>query len=220
MDFWYRVSKLVVGTYVTVFVKRIHVIGRENLHPGPKIVMANHPNLTDGFVLPFIFPDKLHFIIQSDAVDIPIIRFLLRKADQIPLVRGRGKEALQTALDRLSAGNGVVVFPEGRLNHGKQLLRGRLGAALLAQASGAPILPVGFFVKPEDTRMIVRRIKDRISKACYQFRGVCHVCIGKPWSVPQWTGDKLHPRRLSELTAKIMHHIEDLASQAREVALT
>jgi len=220
MDFWYRVSKLVVGTYLTAFVKRIHVLGKENLLPGPKIIMANHPNLTDGFVLPFIFPDKLHFIIQADAFDIPIIRFLLRKADQIPLVRGRGQEALRAALDRLSAGNGVVVFPEGRLNHGKQLLRGRLGAALLAQASGAPILPVGFFVRPEDTRMIVRRIKDRISKACYQIRGVCYVNIGKPWNVPQLTSDKLHPTKLRDLTAKIMHQIGDLASQAKKVALT
>ncbi len=220
MDFWYRFSKLVVGTYLTAFVKRIHVIGRENLHPGPKIIMANHPNLTDGFVLPFIFPDKLHFIIQSDAFDVPIIRFLLKKADQIPLIRTRGREALQTALDRLTAGNGIVVFPEGRLNHGKQLQRGRLGAALLAQASGAPIFPVGFFVRPEDTRMVVRRIKDRISKACYQIRGVCYVNIGKPWSVPQLTDGKLHPRKLRDLTAKIMQQIGDLAGQAKTVALT
>jgi 1-acyl-sn-glycerol-3-phosphate acyltransferase len=218
MDFWYRMSKGVLAQYLNLFIKKIRVIGEENLRPGPKIIMPNHPNLTDGFVLPFIFPDKLHFIIQSDAFDIPFIRFLLKKADQIPLVRGRGKEAVQTALDRLSAGNGVVVFPEGRLNHGQQLLRGRLGAALLAQLSGAPILPVGFFVRPEDTRMFTRRLKDRISRACFQIRGACYVNIGKPWSVPQLPDIKLDPKRLRDTTSMIMQQIGDLVGQARKIA--
>jgi len=219
MDFWYRLSKGILGQYLRMFIKKIHVIGDENLLPGPKIIMANHPNLTDGFVLPFIFPEKLHFVIQSDAFDVPILRFLLRKAGQIPLVRGRGRDALRTALDQLSAGNGVVVFPEGRLNHGQQLHRGRLGAALLAQRSGAPILPVGFYVSPENTRMITARIKDRITNACFQIRGACYVSLGKPWSVSQLTGDVIHPESLRDLTTKIMCQIQDLVGQAKRLAV-
>ena len=219
MDFWYRFSKGMLGFYLTLFIKRIQVIGEENLRPGPKIIAANHPNLTDGFVLPFVIREKLHFVIQSDAFDVPILRFLLSKADQIPLVRRRGQEALQNALAKLSAGKSVVIFPEGRLNHGANLHRGRLGAALLAHLSGAPILPVGFFVLPENTRMIAARIHDRISKACFQIRGACHVCIGKSWSVPQLTGVELHPRSLRDLTTRIMSQIADLAGQASRAAL-
>jgi 1-acyl-sn-glycerol-3-phosphate acyltransferase len=218
MDFWYRISKQIVGTYLAAFIKRIHVIGEENLRPGPKIIMPNHRNLTDGFTLPFVIKEKLHFLIQSDAFDIPILRFLLTKAGQIPVAKGRGEQALSTALDFLSAGKSIVVFPEGRLNHGEELHRGKLGAALMAKLSGAPILPVGFFVPPENVRMFTTRIQDRISKACIQIRGACYLNIGQPWSVAQSKAGEFNPYGLRDLTKKIMGQIEDLVGQAKMLA--
>jgi 1-acyl-sn-glycerol-3-phosphate acyltransferase len=218
MDFWYRISKQIVGTYLAAFIKRIHVIGEENLRPGPKIIMPNHRNLSDCFTLPFVIKEKLHFIIQSDAFDIPILRFLLTKAGQIPLAKERGRQALTRALSILSAGKSIVVFPEGKLNHGETLHRGRLGAALLAKQSGAPILPVGFFVPPENVRMLTARIQDRISRACFQIRGACYLNIGKPWSVAQSKAGEFNPYGLRDLTNKIMGQIEDLVGQAKMLA--
>ncbi len=218
MDFWYRFGKRIVGTYIAAFIKRIHVIGEENLRSGPKIIMPNHRNLTDAFTLPFVIKEKLHFLIQSDAFDIPILRFLLAKAGQIPLVKGHGHQALTTALDILSAGKSIVVFPEGRLNHGKTLHRGRLGAALLAKSSGAPILPVGFYVPLENVRMLTARIHDRIAEACFQIRGACYLSIGKPWSVPQSEEGELSSHGLRDLTNKIMSQIADLVGHARTAA--
>jgi len=151
MDFWYILSKCVLILYLAVCIEKIQVIGEENLIPGPKIIVANHPNLTDGFILPFVIQEKLHFLIQAETFNLPILRCLLTKADQIPVVSGCGWDALNNALDKLSAGKVIVLFPEGKLNHGARLHRGRSGAAVLAIKSGAPINPVGFYVLPKNT---------------------------------------------------------------------
>ena len=84
----------------------------------------------------------------------PIIGCLLDRVDQVPVSPARRKEAISTACDRLSQGNVVVVFPEGILSHGNDLHQGKTGAANLALESGAPIVPVGFYVPDEHARMI------------------------------------------------------------------
>jgi 1-acyl-sn-glycerol-3-phosphate acyltransferase len=218
MDFAYNFSKSVLRVYLAAFIKRIHVFGRENLHPGPKIIIANHSTLSDSFVLPFLSKEKLHFLIQSDAFDVPILRWLLTKAGQIPVAKGRGEEARDAALEKLSAGKSVVLFPEGRLNHGKELHQGRSGAAVLALLSGAPLLPVGFYVARENTRMLTKQMHDRISKARMQIRGACYVRFGKPWSVPRSKDTEILPERVRDVTDKIMSHIASLAGQTKAEA--
>ena len=61
MEFWYNIAKGIVRTYLTFFVVGFDVQVVENIEPGPKIIVANHPNATDAFFLPFIFPEKMHF---------------------------------------------------------------------------------------------------------------------------------------------------------------
>ena len=81
---WYKFVRGVLGIYVHTIIRKIQVQGEELIPSGPKIIVANHANLTDGFVLPQIFPEKLHFLIQADIFDIPIMGKLLTLADQIP----------------------------------------------------------------------------------------------------------------------------------------
>ena len=61
MDVWYGIAKSIVRTYLALFTDGFELEGRENIPPGPKIVIANHTYVTDAFVLPFIFPEKLDF---------------------------------------------------------------------------------------------------------------------------------------------------------------
>jgi 1-acyl-sn-glycerol-3-phosphate acyltransferase len=51
---------------MALFMDGVKVDGRENLPPGPKIIVGNHPHVTDSFVLPFIVPEKIHFFIQEE----------------------------------------------------------------------------------------------------------------------------------------------------------
>jgi len=70
-----------------------------------------------------------------------------RQADVIPIRRGQSdREAIRRVLEHLEAGHAVLVFPEGTYPKSHQprgMLKAQSGAALLAQRSGASILPIG-----------------------------------------------------------------------------
>lgn len=214
MDFWYTINKHILRFYLAFCIRDIHVTGEENLKPGAKIIVANHPNMTDGFVLPFVIREKLHFLIQDDTFRLPVINLLLTKADQIPVCKGNGQAAIQNALDKLAAGKSIVIFPEGRLNHGRKLHRGRSGAALLAAKSGAPIQPIGFYVPPQNTRTFFGHQHGRNTTGVWQVCGTCYLRIGKPWQVHP--APQIRPWELRLLTKEIMSQIAKLVELTRE----
>jgi 1-acyl-sn-glycerol-3-phosphate acyltransferase len=214
MEIWYNFAKGIVRTYLTFFVEGFDVQGKENLEPGPKIIVANHPNATDAFFLPFIFPEKMHFLIEEKTFNITIIGRLLKLADQIPVIVGRGREALGEACEKLSQGHSVVIFPEGHLNHGKALRRAGAGAAMLALKSGAPLVPVGFYVPPEFTRTIRLSNNDRDIVGRWQMRGRCFIQIGEPWILDLVSYRDQSYRSMRELTDGIMLKIQNLVQLA------
>lgn len=218
MNIWNGLIKIIFRIYILIFIRKIKVIGRENLTDGPKIVVANHPNMTDSCVLPFIFSENLTFLIQADTFSVPIIGFLLRKSGHIPVVKGQGRIALDTALEHLSQGNTIVIFPEGKLNHGEGLSRAGSGAAVLAKKSGAPILPIGFYVSPNDTLILKGKIQNRNTFARWQVRGCCHVNIGPPWQITKFNGENIPRLRLRPITKRIMTQIAELVTEARHDA--
>ena len=217
MDFWYSLAKAIVGTYVTLFVESVHVEGRENMVAGPKIIVANHSNASDTFVIPFIVPEKVHFLIQEDILRVPLFGRLLALADQIPVTVGRGQEALDAARDRLARGNAIAIFPEGRLNHGRSFRRAGAGATLLALESGAPLVPVGFYVPPQFARTFRGGFHGRTAIGRWQFGGRCFVCVGKPWR-PSWAAVDVDNRyrALRDLTKQMMTRIAELVRKAKE----
>jgi len=161
MNFWHCLLIIIFKIYRLIFIRSVSISGRENLIDGPKILVANHPNATDCCVLPYIFPENLTFLIQANIFSLPIIGNMLRKSGQIPVAKGQGRVALDTALERLSKGGTVVIFPEGKLNHGNGLHRAGYGAAVLAKQSGAPIESIGFYVSPRDTLTLKGKIDRR-----------------------------------------------------------
>ncbi len=177
MDVWYQFIKSFIRLYAAVFIRGIEVEGMENLIPGPKIIAANHAYVSDGYTLPIIVKEKLHFLMQAEAFKYPILGNLLSCADQIPVVRRQGEKALMIAKDRLTQGNSVVIFPEGKLNNGGDFQRSHIGAVQLSILSDVPITPIGFYVFPENTRKFFGRY--RKSEVRYQFRGKCFVHIGQ-----------------------------------------
>ncbi len=218
MDIWYGLLKLIFRIFTLVCVRKVRVIGRENLIPGPKILVANHPNVTDSCVLPFILPERLYFLVQANMLDLPVIGFILRKSGQIPVVKGQGKDALNMAIKRLNAGETIVIFPEGKLNHGKSLHRAGSGAAVLAKKSGAPIVPIGFYVPPKDTMILKGRIQNRKTFGCWQVKGCCYLYVGEPWTVTKGNEDIVASPKLREITNRIMTQIAEQIQFAKSEA--
>lgn len=183
MEFWYNFTRLLGLTYRKFLIPRLHVMGEENLFKGPKIIVANHSFASDVFIIPAIIKDRLHFLVEEELLTLPFFGRLLDLADQIPVVTGKGKQALETAYDRLSQGHSIVIFPEGQLSHGKSVNRARSGAVMLAMDSGYPLLPLGIFTPPKFVRMLKARNFDRETLGGWQFGGASFVSIGQAWDI-------------------------------------
>jgi 1-acyl-sn-glycerol-3-phosphate acyltransferase len=215
MQFGYSLAKSIVGLYKTFFLRDVELFGSENILPSPKIIICNHAYATDPFILPFIFKEKLHFMIQESLFKVPAIGFLLSFADQLPVVAGRGRELIRQASQFLAQGDSVVVFPEGRLNHGREILPARGGAALLARVSGCPIQPLGIYTPPKFVREIHAFFENRPSSSMWQFGGPIFVNIGEVIPIPR-IGERpsLDPHVLiDQAMARIQALVEDLESR-------
>lgn len=215
---WYKFVTGILGIYVHTLIRKIQVQGVELIPPGPKIIVANHANLTDAFILPTLFSEQLHFLVQGDIFDIPVIGKLLELADQIPTRKGEGREALKDAQNWLERGNSVVIFPEGRMNNGGQLYRAGAGAAILAAQTDVPLVPMGFFVPEKFTRVIKSKYQDRPAFGSFQFGGPCFIQVGKPWQVGSRGQIENNYHSLRETTEQIMGYIAELIDLAREYA--
>lgn len=113
---------------------------------GPCIVVANHRSFMDSIFLALVVDRPLTFMAKAEYWDNPRTAWLFRGTGQIPVRRGSlkgAKDALDAAKDVLHDGGVIALYPEGTRSRTGVLQAGALGAARLAVATGAPILPVG-----------------------------------------------------------------------------
>lgn len=139
----YRIVKALVRGFMRV-VFRVKVIHGERFPAeGPVIVSINHTSYWDVPLVAAMMPRKLHYMAKRDLFDIPVLGGFMKWAGAFPVSRGKGDiGAIRTALEVLSQDKVVAIFPEGR-----RVLKGmthaaKPGVALIAEKSGAPILPV------------------------------------------------------------------------------
>jgi 1-acyl-sn-glycerol-3-phosphate acyltransferase len=125
----------VLGVY------RVQVRGAERLpRDGPVVVAANHASVLDPFLLAAALPRPLRFLAKEELWSYPPFAWALGRVGAIPVARGRGDlGAMGRAREALEDGDAVALFPEGGVRREGPWLR---GAARLALATGAPILPV------------------------------------------------------------------------------
>jgi 1-acyl-sn-glycerol-3-phosphate acyltransferase len=142
-----RGLRLVRARTVGAFHRRwqIHEHGRQHVPAGgPVIVASNHIGWLDGPLLVATAPRPLHAMVKEEEFAGRAGR-LLRFVAQIKVARKRTDSgALRQALRALGAGQGVLIYPEGRRGDG-ELTTFKRGVAYLALVSGAPVVPVALF---------------------------------------------------------------------------
>ena len=146
---FYRAVRLVAVPLLRL-VFRFDVQGRANiLRSGNYIVIANHLNWLDEFMLLVIFPiePRLHFLADPTLLVTRRVQwFIVRAAGgYVPVIRERhGDLSLFRHVDRcLEVGGAVAIFPEA--NYGPAeggLLPFKKGFAHFAIKSGVPVIPV------------------------------------------------------------------------------
>jgi 1-acyl-sn-glycerol-3-phosphate acyltransferase len=157
-------------------------------------------------------------MVQAEMFKLPILGKILAWADQIPVVKGKGQEALAVARQRLLKGNAVVIFPEGRLNDGKEFHRAFTGATRLTLDSGAPVVPVGFYTPPKYARVLSPKMFGRQTHGAWQFGGETFLKIGEAWRPAIEASAENSYQAIRELTDDLMGHIRLQVDQARAFA--
>lgn len=116
---------------------------------GPFVMIANHPTLLDVTCLMAIHPEVC-CVAKSSYFRSIMIGPLLRQSGQIDATDGimEGAAAIQQALDRLTAGHPVLIFPEGTRSPALGLNPFRRGAFEIAIRAGVPVVPVFLFCNP------------------------------------------------------------------------
>lgn len=114
---------------------------------GPLILVANHVNFLDAPVMiPHLAPREVIGLAKRETWDNPLFSFLFTVWGGIPIDRGTvDREAFRLLLDALAQGKILAVAPEGTRSKNGSLLQGKPGIVVLAQRSGAPLLPMGIY---------------------------------------------------------------------------
>ncbi len=215
--YYYKTCMAIIRTFHFILGQDCHVSGQRSFPIGAKIIAGNHPNATDGFFLPFIFPEQLYFFIQGDLFSLPFFGWLLKKADQIQVVPGQKHLALEKALRLLKQDKPVAIFPEARLNPDGQPTKSATGAVRLSLMTGTPIIPVGFYVPPKNLHYFERNRLGRKTRGHWQLRGHCYLNIGSQWTPVQETDQTTGVDAIRSMTERLMDNINaqvQLAKQA------
>jgi len=120
---------------------------------GPAIIVGNHRSYFDPFAIGMMLAKRgrpVRFLGKKEVFDAPVLGDLAKIAGGIRVDRGTGSdEPLAAAEEALRCGEMVAVMPEGTIPRGAEffnpVLKGRWGAARLAHATRAPVIPVGLW---------------------------------------------------------------------------
>ncbi|OLL71644.1 1-acyl-sn-glycerol-3-phosphate acyltransferase [Pseudonocardia sp. Ae168_Ps1] len=165
-----------IGTWLWVPFYRVRLLrGGRIPAGGPVVVVANHSAFVDGPLLFGMFGRRAVFLVKAEMFAGPLA-VLLPAIGQIPVRRDTvDRRPLTAALGVLRDGGLVAVFPEGTRGTG-DVAAARQGAAWLARAAGAPLLPVA-----------VRGTR-RPDGGGRRFRPRVDVLVGEPLPAPSEPG--------------------------------
>ena len=146
MNFSYRCGWLFFRTlYATYF--RWRVYGAENVPlTGGVILASNHASFLDPPLVGSGLKRDINYLARESLFRFPGIGALLRSWNSVPVDReGGGAKGLKQILDRLLAGGGIILFPEGTRTSDGNLQPARAGIGLVVAKSNAPVVPVRVF---------------------------------------------------------------------------
>ena len=146
MNLSYRLAWIVFrALFATYF--RWRVFGAENVpQSGGVILASNHASFLDPPLVGAGLNRSINFLARESLFRFPGMAAVLRSWSVVPVDRdGGGARGLKKILDRLLAGGGIILFPEGTRTKDGKLQPARSGIGLTVIKSNAPVVPVRVF---------------------------------------------------------------------------
>ncbi|MEJ2390033.1 MAG: AMP-binding protein [Gammaproteobacteria bacterium] len=134
--------KLLIRSFLSLFY-RVEVRGIEHYHAAGKrvLIVANHTSFLDGPLLGSFFPDRVSFAINTQISKMWFSR-LIAPFVNLFVMDPTNPLALKSLIRYMQQDNKVVIFPEGRITVTGVLMKIYNGPGLVADRSGACVLPV------------------------------------------------------------------------------
>ena len=193
--------------------------GWENFPDGKAIILSKHQSAWETLFLPAYLPREVCFVYKRELHRVPFFGWGLAMLDMIPIDRSKGRDAFEQVVkvgqQRLNEGRWPILFPEGtRIAPGKAG-RFKMGGALLATRTGAPVVPIALNAGECWAR-----------NAFIKRPGLITVSIGKPipsegltpeelnTRVQDWIEHEMHRLNPERYTKK--HSSEDYKRDARQ----
>ncbi|HVF30379.1 MAG TPA: lysophospholipid acyltransferase family protein [Pyrinomonadaceae bacterium] len=217
----FRVILSIFGIALRLFFRRIETVNAEVVPTGTGVIFVlNHPNgLIDPALVFVALPRKISFLAKSTLFRMPVISFLLRTVEALPLYRridagedvSKNEQTFDLSRTLLARGGSIALFPEGISHNSPKLLPLKTGAARIALGAAAAgetavevkIVPVGLYYTSKTT-----------------FRSEALLHFGKPFTVPRVELEDGQPPKddVRDLTAKIDEELREVTVNAETEA--
>ncbi len=113
---------------------------------GGVILASNHASFLDPPLVGSGLHRGINYLARESLFRFPGVGALLRSWSAVPVDRdGGGAAGLKAILERLLAGGGIILFPEGTRTRDGHLQPARSGIGLIVVKSSAPVVPVRTF---------------------------------------------------------------------------
>jgi 1-acyl-sn-glycerol-3-phosphate acyltransferase len=134
-----------------LLVHTIYRVRKEGLDNVPEeggcIIVANHVSYVDAIVIAACVRRPIRFIMDHRIFRVPVLNWLFRTMQAIPVASAREDPALKEAAfaeaaKALRAGEIVGIFPEGTLTADGEMARFRPGIERMVQETPVPVVPM------------------------------------------------------------------------------
>jgi len=126
---------------------RFRILHRERvIQTGPVILAMNHQSFLDPPLAGNACDRAVYFLAKRSLMNAPVLGWLLRKLNVIPVdLAGNDRSALKALIRILRSGQCVLVFPEGTRTPDGNLQPAEPGVGLVIAKTGAPVVPMRIF---------------------------------------------------------------------------
>lgn len=125
------------------FFYNIKIKGLENYEKatGKTLIVANNNSFLDPLILGAFLPDDITFVVDGVIAKRFWVKQFLRFAKHIA-VDTTNPMAVKTIIGNIKKGQKIIIFPEGRITTTGGIMKIYPGPAMIAERSGATILPI------------------------------------------------------------------------------
>lgn len=123
----------------------LDVRGLENIPDEPCVFIGNHSSILDIPIILYTTNKRIGFVAKKEVFSVPLLGYWIKKSGSVALDRENARSALKTiktAVDNISQGYSMGIFPEGTRNKDGGVGSFKKGSFKLATKSKVKIVPV------------------------------------------------------------------------------